>query len=172
MARDPYVVLGLPFDCSDPRQIAASFQRRRARLLSELDDPTRHDATRHALDELYLAYMMLRDPRRRAAHLQARAAGDAVAELREQIAAALEDGLLRYTRRQAILQRAAELGIGEFQAQLLIAQVQFGGEDIDVVAVPVASGRRAEPPRLWARAAGVGVLALAMFLGLIHWLGV
>lgn len=171
MARDPYAMLGLPPGCTDPRRITASFQRRRARLLAELDDPIHYAATRAALDELYLAYATLRDPRRRVAYLRTRVLGNPADELRNHIAAALEDGLLRYTRRQAILQRAAELGIGEFQAQLLIAQVQFGADDLDVIAVPVTGGRPAEPPRLWARAAGVGVLALAMFLGLIHWLG-
>jgi hypothetical protein len=171
MAQDYFVVLGLTPGRWKPREIAARFLAERKRALAELDRPGREADARRRLDELHIAYSALRDPRRQEEYLQAsRAPADPYRELRRMIAASLEDGLLRYSRRQQILARAAELGIGDFQAQLMIAQVQFGGDDL-LPAADVAGGRGRSDTRLWARAAAVGVLALAAFLGMVHWLG-
>jgi len=171
MARDYFALLAAGPGGRDAREIIRRFVLERERLLSELDDPYRQADARRELDRLYLAYAVLQRGGQVASVTPGRAvAADAVSELRELIAASLEGGLLRYSRRQMILERAAELGLNEFQAQLLIAQVQFGEEDIPTVATG-GLARGAANPRAWARVAGVGVLALAMFLFLVHWLG-
>jgi hypothetical protein len=73
-------------------------------------------------------------------------------------------------RRQEILAEARRLGFSDFQAQLLIAQVQFGDDQIPLLSGGVVHARRGESPRTWARFAAAGVLALAMFLAMVRWL--
>ena len=171
MAQDYFAILGMTPGRYGPSDITCSFLDRRAHLLRELADPLRFMEARRRLEELHLAYAVLRDPARQAEYLRTRdVEGDAVGELRALITASLEDGLLRHSRRQAVLERAVELGLNEFQAHLLIAQVQFGDEEIPAVPRLVRYEPRRSNPRAWARAAGVGVLALTMFLGLVQWL--
>lgn len=43
----------------------------------------------------------------------------------------LEAGFLRYSRRQALIQYAARLGISEFDANLLIAEAQYHRDEIE-----------------------------------------
>ena len=169
MAQDYFAVLGLSPGRYDPLEIARRFQARRAQLLAALDDPARYSDTRSALDQLHLAYSALRDPHRQDDYRRSQfAEADAGERLRGLIAASLEDGLLRYSRRQAILERARELGLSAFQAQLLIAQVQFGARETPLIrGAPVTV--RAADSRTWVRLAGVGVLALAIFLFLVRW---
>ncbi len=170
MARDPFAVFGLAPGSYDPTELARRYILLRAGLLAALNEPGREVESRRQLEELHVAFRLLRDPRQQAALLRRRGgAADPAGELRALIAASLEDGLLRYSRRQAILERAAELGFNEFQAHLLIAQVQFGDEGLDPT--PSRETVVAVPPQAWARAAGVGVLALALFLALVAWLG-
>src|SRR5690606_16644928 len=45
----------------------------------------------------------------------------------------LEAGFLRYSRRQALLNYAARLGIPEFEANLLIAEAQYNAGDIEPI---------------------------------------
>lgn len=45
----------------------------------------------------------------------------------------LDAGFLRYSRRQELLKIAEQLGIGEFEACLLIAEAQFHSDTIDPV---------------------------------------
>ncbi len=175
MSREYYSILGLSPGRYEPKQIARQFEARRRRLLVELDDPARHDESRRQLDELYKAYNTLRDPRRQAEHLRAsRGEGtpdDRVTPLLRLIEASLEGGLLRYSRRLEIIEAGRRLGFSEFHTQLLIAQVQFGGELVVVPAAHAVS-RAAEPhSRVGARFAAAGVLALAIFLATIRWLG-
>jgi hypothetical protein len=168
MAQDYFAPLGLSPGTYDPVEIARRFRLRRAQLLAALDDPQRYADVRRELDQLYLAYAALRDsrlPAQPAAFSDAEPAG----KLRELIAASIEDGLLRHSRRQAILQAAREMGVSEFQAQLMIAEVQFGE--------PVTGPVRGAPARahasggqVWARVAGIGALAAAIFLMLVHWM--
>lgn len=173
MAQDYFTLLGLTPGRYPPQEIAGRFLDRRARLLRGLDDPTRYLDSQRRLEELHLAYTTLRDPRLQEEYLRTRAErADPVEVLHALIVASLEDGLLRCSRRQAILERAQELGLGEFQAQLLIAQVQFGEPGLPSVPVRVSAVQRSTDTRAWARLAGVGVLALAMFLYLVQWLGV
>lgn len=49
------------------------------------------------------------------------------------VVASLDAGFLRYSRRQELLQLASRLGIGEFEACLLIAEAQFRSGEIDPV---------------------------------------
>jgi len=174
MAQDYFAVLGLgPGRCS-PRQIARHFRAQRDRVVQELGDPATHVDSRRRLDELHLAYATLGSTKRQAEYLHSLRAGvesPAVA-LRKLIAASLENGLLRYSRRQFILERACELGLNEFQAQLLIAQVQFGEEEIPLPAIPDARPANTRYSQAWTRLTGVGLLATAMFLFLVRWLGV
>jgi len=164
MARDYFALLGLSPGRYDPREITRRFQLRRARLVGELDDTSRYADVRQELDELHLAYAALC-----AARTGDDADADPHAQLRALIAASLEDGLLRCSRRQRILQAARELGVSDFHAQLLIAQVQFGEPAMEpVVCRPVRP--RAEGTRIVARVAGVGALAAAIFLMLVRWM--
>ncbi|HOA74977.1 MAG TPA: hypothetical protein PL151_15750 [Phycisphaerae bacterium] len=43
----------------------------------------------------------------------------------------LDAGFLRYSRRQELLRIAAQLGFGEFEACLMIAEAQFHSDQID-----------------------------------------
>jgi hypothetical protein len=169
MAHDYYSILGLSPGRYDAAEITRHFQARRAELLAQLGDAARYDQTRRDLDQLHLAYAALRDPGRQDDCLRLEPTnGDALKQLRGVIAASLEDGLLRYSRRQDILARGRELGLGDFQTQLLIAQVQFGTQEAPLVhAAPPA--RRSADSRTWARWTGVGVLALTIFLFLVRW---
>jgi hypothetical protein len=49
------------------------------------------------------------------------------------VVASLDAGFLRYSRRQELLELAARMGIGEFEACLLIAEAQFRSSEIDPV---------------------------------------
>lgn len=175
MVRDYFAILGLTPGRYAPAEVTRRFCAERQSLLAQLDDPATHRRARRQLDELHVAYAVLRDPHAQAECL--RAGGDAGGEhddikrLRRLIAASLEDGLLRYSRRQGILAQAQRIGLSPFQAQLLIAQVQFGDDRIHT---PVSGRVRREPEpsaRTWARFAAAGVLALAMFLAMVRWLG-
>jgi hypothetical protein len=135
-----------------------------------LDDPGTHATARRELDDLHLAYTTLRDPRRQAEYVQSRNEDD-LAHLRRLVNASLEGGLLRHSRRESILEEGRRLGLSDFQTQLLIAQVQFGDEQIN----PVGGGSRAlslNARSAAARLAAVGILALAFFLAMVRWLGV
>lgn len=172
MARDYFAVLGLAPGRYEPREIMARFLAERERAMAELQRATDSAAAQTRLDDLHAAFRMLGDAPRQAQYLRARTGGqDRVDLLRAMIAASLEDGLLRYSQRQAILDEARALGLNEFQTQLLIAQVQFGDQEITVSPTVYTAVGRGEHPRLWARVAAVGVLALAMFLALVQWVG-
>ena len=172
MGRDYYAILGLSPGRYDAAEIARRFQAERARLLAFLHQPATYGSARRHLEELHLAYAALRNPDAQAEYQRARRGADGrVAQIRQLIAASLEDGLLRHSRRQEILIAAQRLGFSEFQAHLLIAQVQFGDEDIPLSAGNATEVARREPPRTWARLTAAGVLALALFLAMIRWLG-
>jgi hypothetical protein len=172
MARDYFAVLGLRPECYSPQIITRCFQAERTRLLRHLHDPLRYSLTRRHLEELHLAYATLRDPDRQEEYRNRLAAlPEPVRELRALIGASLEDGLLRHSRRQGIIARARELGFNDFQAHLLIAQVQFGDERTPVVPTTVKPPQRDGNGRGWARLAGVGMLAVTMFLVLVRMFG-
>ena len=175
MSRNCFSILGLTPGRYEPGEISRHFYARRRRLLADLDDPAQHVESRRQLDELYRAYNALRDPRLQAQHLRETRAeedrDDRVARLRRLIESSLEGGLLRYSRRTEILAEGCRLGFSDFHTHLLIAQVQFGDE---IVARPQVRGLSPSPEtaaRVGARFAAVGILALAIFLAMIRWLG-
>lgn len=175
MSRDFFAILGLKPARYSSAEVARQFAARRQRLLAELDDPARHVESRRQLDELYTAHNVLRNPQRQDEHLR-RLQGqaddaDRVTRLRELIEASLEGGLLRYSRRAEILAEGRHLGFSEFHTQLLIAQVQFGGEIVAPPQVSAAVKREENSSRVGARFAAAGVLALAIFLAMLRWLG-
>lgn len=173
MPREYYAILGLAPGRYAPREIARRFQALRTHL-DAAPDRAAEDA-RTQREELYLAYAALRDPRRQAAYLHALRHGTTpMRELRRLIAAALEDDLLRYSRREMLLREGRRLGLSDFQTQLLIAEVQFGGDPVldDPTAElgPGAADRRAAPLGSVARLAAAGALAVALVVALQRWL--
>jgi len=173
MERDFFAILGLAPGRYDPGEIQRRFHARRQDLLRALHHPATYADARRQLDQLHLAYATLRQAGSQAEYRRARAADrPETARLRQLIAAALEDRLLRYSRRQELLATGRRLGFSDFQTQLLIAQVQFGDDQIPLGSDPTSRHGRPEHPRAWARLAAAGVLALALFLALVRWLGV
>lgn len=173
MSHDYFAILGLTPGPFDPQRIERRFEACRRRLIDDLGDPARQAAAKDELEQVHVAYRVLSDPRRYADHVATRGVPrEPIAELREMIAANLEDGLLRHSRRQAVIEHAREFGIDEFQTQLLIARVQFGQAEPAGWPGVAYRRRRAANTRAWAQAAAAGVIALAMFLGLVQWAGV
>lgn len=172
MSRDYFAVFGLTPGRYEPADISARFERLRRGLLAQLEDPRHHAASRRKLDELHIAYAVLRDPARQSEALNTFNDENATRELRTLVSASLEGGLLRYSRRQEILSYAREIGISQFHAQLLIAQVQFGDDRLLTVPRSERVSAGSEPYRAAQRLAAAGVLALALFLFMVRWLAV
>ena len=109
-----------------------TFEIKRARLLCALETPGANiDFLRRELDDLYINRRLELD--RASDDLNNRSTTNgteaaSISELRTLIRAMMEDGLLRYSRRQRLLEEARNRGIVEFHAQLLIAQVQIGND--------------------------------------------
>lgn len=175
MSREYFSILGLTPGRYEPSEIARRFDARRRWLIAELDSPARHVEIRRELNDLHVAYNALRDPRRQAECARAALGhpGDAdrVARLQRLIEASLEGGLLRCSCRKEILAQGRRMGFSEFHIHLLIAQVQFGGNLVVRPARCRDSASDAATARIGARFAAAGVLALALFLATVRWLG-
>ncbi|MBU0640708.1 MAG: J domain-containing protein [Planctomycetes bacterium] len=168
-AEDCFAILGLTPGRYDSREIARRYRVQRERWLRVMDDPARYSESRQQLNRLHVAYNTLRDPQAQQEYLLRRDRDDDVVNMRRLISASLEGGLLRYSRRQEILDVARRLGFSDFQTQLLIAQVQFGEDQI----TPMGRARRssgAGSSRAWARLAAAGLMALALFIFMVRWL--
>jgi hypothetical protein len=165
---DYFSILGLAPGRYESAEVERRFRAERKRLLLALDDPRRHEESVRDLDRLHVAYAALHHPRAQGEYLHAIRGEDRVARLRQIIAASLEDGLLRYSRRQQILEIAHEAGFSDFHAQLLIAQVQFGDDSLPLAPCAATGPAMRENPRAWARFAAAGVLGLAIFLYMVH----
>lgn len=171
---DHFAALGLTPGTYDPRVIAQRYLELRQRAGASLFDD---DESRQRLAELSAAYEVLRDPEQQAAHRALRRFDAPADSLRRVIDASLEDGLLRYSRRQEILAAGRALGFSDFQTHLMIAQVQFGDERIDFN--PTASATRnastshrsngASRGGLLAGVAATAV-ALTVFVMLLRWI--
>jgi hypothetical protein len=99
----------------------------------------------------------------------AKPAGDErVERMRKSIEAALEDGLLRHSRRQRLIEEGLALGFSSFHTQLLIAQVQAGERELLVPASRQTEQRERER-RTASRYAAALLFALGMFLALVRW---
>lgn len=143
------------------------FQRRRRTLLRRLADPRQRNAAARELDQAYLEHRLEAFPAD---------VCEPVEQLRRRIAASLEGGLLRQSRRAEILAEARRLGIAEFHAHLLIAQVQVGSldgglcaEDLVRVGSPPVAARSAGS-RVGLRLMAAGLLGAAMFLAMVRYL--
>ena len=169
---DYFAILGLTPGLYAPREIEQRFRTEQARALRALDEPRTHERAREELDGLHTAFNALRDQQRQLAELRARTVGeDRQESLRRMIDASLEGGLLRHSRRRDILRVGQALGFSDFHTHLLIAQVQVG----DAEMLPTLRRFRPRPKHLVKRAsarlAAAGVLALALFLAIVRWLG-
>lgn len=176
MAREDYfAILGLIPGRYGPTEVERQFAVRRQALLERLHHPAHRERASIELDRLHVAYAALRDPARQSQHLlERREAPDEVELLARRISDELEDGLLRHSRREQIIDEARRIGLSEFQAHLLIAQVLAGDDGFPVVRPrrAAASGDSVSALRAAPRLAAAGVLALAIFLAVIRWLGI
>lgn len=168
MSRDYFAILGLAPGRYEPGVITRQFEAQRDQVLARLGDADGGRSARHRLEQLHLAHATLRDPDAQQAYLEARFGDDDLRRLRLLIAASLEGGLLRYSRRREILAEAQRCGLSDFEAQLLIAEVQFGSD------TPVVAPKRRTRRSNGAARAGLGLLAAAclgsaMLVGLIRW---
>lgn len=172
MPRDHLATLGLRPGRYSSQEIERRFQALRSAALAALPDPATHEAARRRLDALHVARAALLAAEADSSEASGHAAESTAAnKLRRLVAASLEDGLLRCTRRSAILAEGRRLGFSDFHVQLLIAEVQFRGRA--VLAPPLERRRQqAGALRVGARVAAAGVLALALFLSMIRWLHV
>ena len=94
--------------------------------------------------------------------------------LKGMVVSELEAGFLRYSRRQALLEYAAKLGIPEFEACLLIAQAQYHSGDIEPIQFDTAATLDTiSHPEAWSipmRLAFTLAAAIFVDLMLIYWL--
>lgn len=90
------------------------------------------------------------------------------------VVAELEAGFLRYSRRQALMDYAAKLGIPEFDACLLIAEAQYRSNEIEPVHFDAAATLdNLTRPETWSVSLRLALaLVTAAFLDLlaIYWL--
>ncbi len=148
----------------------AEYQRRRRELLGRLADPRQRSAAARELDDAYLES--------RLSCSDDAADEQPVERLRRLIAASLEGGLLRQSRREQILAEARRLGIPEFHAHLLIAQVQVGPlsdpalEEALTPAAAPAGRRTTSASRVGLRLLAAGLLGATMFLAMVRYLSV
>ncbi len=170
MARDCFAILGLTPGIYKPDTVQRRFEKQRARLLAALHQPATHYESRRQLDELHIAYQTLVDPDAQRRYMDGQAGTrDALTRMRRLIAASLEDGLLRYSRRQEIIEQARRLGFSDFHAHLLIAQVQFGDTAIDLP--PPSRRAPGATTEVLGRVLLISVLGVILFLLMRHWLG-
>jgi len=174
MPLDHHTILGLTSAECGTRELDQRFIARRRELTEALEDPAKFAESRRALDDLYRAYKALRNHKRNGAPVHIASPEDdeteRVSYLRRYIEESLEGTILRCSRRREVLAEGRRLGYSEFHMQLLIAQVQFGG---DLIAPPKATlkpNTLDRSARVGSRVAAAGVLALALFLAMIRWL--
>jgi hypothetical protein len=62
---------------------------------------------------------------------------------KQMVVSKLEGGFLRYSSRQSLMHAASQLGIGEFEATLLIAEAQYYSDDVETVRIdPIPLNRQ------------------------------
>lgn len=173
MEHDCFAILGLTPGPYSRELIDARFDEERDKCLASIRE--RHDeATERRLEAVYLAYHLLNDSARQQRHIAAIRDGhldNPKDHVRDLVAASLEDGLLRYSRRQELIRIGRVLGLNEFQVHLLIAEVQVAALSItaEQPAKQVAN-ERFDQTRLNIVAAGL--LGLGLFFSAISWLGI
>lgn len=170
--RDCFAILGLEPGRYDAAALARRFQQRRSGLLADRRLPAAE--VHRGLDQLYVAYRLLRDEAALTDHHRELVTknADPISGLRHLIAASLEDGLIRRSRRVAILAEGRRRGLSDFHTHLLIAQTQFGEKRVLAFDDPRDQPAREIQRRFAARFAAALVLGLALFLMTIRLLGV
>lgn len=93
---------------------------------------------------------------------------------KQMVVGSLESGFLRYSKRKALLDYAARIGISEFDAMLLIAEAQFYADQIEPAHIDSAVVLR-EPPRVETWSPGTRLLialgvAVVLDVTLLSWL--
>lgn len=172
MSRDHFSALGLTPGRYSADEIAARFAASRAEALQRLDEEGQRATAERDLDRAHLAYRALGHPVAQEACLRVvneQGPFDRTATLRRIIDWSLEGGLLRYSRRQQILEAGRALGFSEFHVHLMIAQAQFCDDD------PLAPSGVGDYENddsagsIRARITAIALLALALFIALMRW---
>lgn len=164
-------ILGLPPGRYSTAVVRRAFFVRRRELLEQLAGGQPYADVCARLDALHLADATLSDENRQAEYLASLDADQGeLTRFRQRIAASLEDGLLRCSRRSAILDDGRRLGLSDFQTHLLIAHVQFGDDTLPLPELRRGKSARGAATRATARFAAVGMLAFALFLAMVRWL--
>ncbi len=93
---------------------------------------------------------------------------------KQMVVGSLESSFLRYSKRKALLEYAARIGISEFDAMLLIAEAQFYSDRIDPATDDGAWLLKEPPPvELWSPGTklllAIGIAAVVDAV-LIYWL--
>jgi hypothetical protein len=178
MEHDCFAILGLTPGPYTPELIVKRFSEQRSRCLERLSTQQSSTAERR-LEALHIACQLLSDPQRQQRHLMAVRDGmlaDPQAHLRDLVAAAIEDGLLRYSRRQELLRIGREMGLSAFQVHLIIAEEQVGQAQLKPRTTQPAKtetttrSNAINQTRL--NFAAAGLLALGLFFMAISWLGI
>lgn len=173
MSLDPFSILRLSQDRTDPGALRAQFAKRAEELKIAMKGGRDALQIRRDLEELDIAYKILQDPESRTVFVRREkspAPPERAALLRALIVASLEDGLLRHSRRQRILEEGRKLGFSPFHTQLLIAQTQFGPQRVlSFEDDREHAGNR--PGHATARFSAAVVLGFALFLAAVRWLG-
>lgn len=169
MALDYFRLLGLEYGEYAPAEIECRYRAVRKQLLAEAEREGSAVLWRR-LDSLHLAYQVLRDPARQARHLQQvrGESADPLPRFQLRIAGSLEDGLLRHSRRQALMNEGRRIGLSEFQVHLLIAQTQVGENQLNLVKPCSAPLPENAPSRIGSRIAAAGLLALALLFAMVR----
>lgn len=174
MSLDPYSILRLSEDRIDPSTLRAQFAKRSDELKIAIQSGRDALHARRELDELHVAYKILHDPESRTVYVRREkspAPPEKAARLRAMIAASLEDGLLRHSRRERILEEGRTLGFSPFHTQLLIAQTQFGSQRVLSFEDEREDGAD-RPSQMTAQFAAAAMLAFALFLAAVRVLGI
>lgn len=169
MALDYFRLLGLEHGEYAPAEIECRYRAVRKQLLAEAQREGSAVLWRR-LDSLHLAYQVLRDPNRQSCHLQ-QVRGqltDPLPRFQLRIAGSLEDGLLRHSRRQALLNEGRRLGLSEFQVHLMIAQTQVGENRLNLITPGPEPVQEHASSRIVPRLAAAGLLALALLFAMVR----
>lgn len=174
MSLDPFNILRLSDNRHDPAALRAQFVKRVDELKLAMKSGRDPLQSRREIDELHVAYKILNDPDSRTIYVRrgnSPAAPEKAARLHALIAASLEDGLLRHSRRERILEEGRNLGFSPFHTQLLIAQTQFGSRRV-LSFEDERESAESQPGQASVRFAAAVVLALALFLCAVQLLGI
>lgn len=169
MSQDYFAILGLSPGRHERHVVTRRYLQLRDQLAHELTAGRDGGASRRKLDRLHVAYTALCDPNAQMRYLRAERRPDNAARLRNLIEASLEDGLLRYSRRREIMDEGRRLGFSDFQTHLLIAQTQFGDEQL-TIAPRRPPARGGDSHAAVFRLAAAGCLGAALFLVMFRWL--